>query len=201
VALIQRQIRHYTLCTTKTYNLLTDVLALFSWSHCHRVIKHTSRKIISKMKRQKPTNIRHLFNCPIFQSKSKSTSPKRHKTSADCCSSFLQSPKQRQCREGKFNDVSKNKFNIHRSFFVNVVCGLWDIVCVSDGHIKTNPVHTSLQYNPQTLASFYARQHIYYSAYMPRQFRLSVRLSHACFVSKQLNASSKFFHYLIGPLL
>jgi len=40
-------------------------------------------------------------------------------------------------------------------------------------------------------------------AYMPRQFRpsvcLSVRLSHACIVSKRLNVSSRFFHYLIGP--
>ena len=40
---------------------------------------------------------------------------------------------------------------------------------------------------------FYARQHICYSAYMLRQFHLSVRLSHAWFVSKRLNASSKFF--------
>jgi len=51
--------------------------------------------------------------------------------------------------------------------------------------------------------NFYARQHICYSAYMTRQFRLSVRpfvrLSHACIVSKRLNVSSKFFHYLIGP--
>jgi len=46
---------------------------------------------------------------------------------------------------------------------------------------------------------FYAWQHICYSAYMPRQFRVSVRLSHACIVSKWLNIS-KFFHYLIGPL-
>jgi len=49
---------------------------------------------------------------------------------------------------------------------------------------------------------FYARQHICYSAYMPRQFRLSVRpsvcLSHACIVSKRLNVSSKFFHGLIN---
>jgi len=33
---------------------------------------------------------------------------------------------------------------------------------------------------------------------MLRQFRLSVSLSHACFVSKRLNVSSKFFHGLIG---
>jgi len=46
---------------------------------------------------------------------------------------------------------------------------------------------------------FYARQHICYSAYMPRQFRLSVCLSHVCIVSKRLNISSKFFHHLIGP--
>ena len=52
---------------------------------------------------------------------------------------------------------------------------------------------------------FYARQHrpICYSAYMPCQFRLSVRpsvrLSHACIVSKRLNVSSKFFHHQIGP--
>jgi len=42
-----------------------------------------------------------------------------------------------------------------------------------------------------------------YSAYMPRQFRMSVCPSvcpsHACIVSKRLNASSKFFHRLIGP--
>ena len=39
------------------------------------------------------------------------------------------------------------------------------------------------------LVSFYARQHIWYSAYMPRQFRqsvcLPVRLSHAWFASKR----------------
>jgi len=29
--------------------------------------------------------------------------------------------------------------------------------------------------------------------------RLSVCPSHTCFVSKRLNVSSKFFHYLIGP--
>jgi len=46
---------------------------------------------------------------------------------------------------------------------------------------------------------FYARQHTCYSAYMPRQFGLSVSLSHACFVSKRLKASSKFFHSMIGP--
>ena len=34
---------------------------------------------------------------------------------------------------------------------------------------------------------------------MPRQFRPSVCLSHACIVSKRLNVSSKFFHHLIGP--
>ena len=38
--------------------------------------------------------------------------------------------------------------------------------------------------------------------YMPRQFRLSIRLSvflsHVRIVSKRLNASSKFFHYLIA---
>ena len=36
-----------------------------------------------------------------------------------------------------------------------------------------------------------------------RQFRMSVCPSvcpsHACIVSKRLNLSSKFFHYLIGP--
>ena len=46
---------------------------------------------------------------------------------------------------------------------------------------------------------FYARQHICYSAYMPRQFRLSVRPSHAYVVSKRLNLSSKLFHHLMGP--
>ena len=57
----------------------------------------------------------------------------------------------------------------------------------------------------QIIINYYARQHIcyMYSAYMPRQFRLSVRLSvrpsHACIVSKRLNVSSKFFHCLIGP--
>ena len=59
-----------------------------------------------------------------------------------------------------------------------------------------------LIYNPVTnprLPVFYARQHICYSAYMPRQSRLSVHLSHACIVSKRLNVSSKFFHHLIGP--
>ena len=54
-----------------------------------------------------------------------------------------------------------------------------------------------------SLLDFYAQQHICYSAYMPRQFRLSVRpsvrLSHACIVSKRLNVSLKFFHCLIGP--
>jgi len=46
---------------------------------------------------------------------------------------------------------------------------------------------------------FYALQHICHSAYtyMPCQFRPSVRLSHACFMAKWLNASSKFFHSLI----
>lgn len=39
---------------------------------------------------------------------------------------------------------------------------------------------------------YYAQQHICYSTYMPRQFRLSVRLLHACIVSKWLIASSKF---------
>jgi len=34
---------------------------------------------------------------------------------------------------------------------------------------------------------------------MLRQFRPSVRPSHACFASKRLNISSKSFHYLIGP--
>jgi len=45
---------------------------------------------------------------------------------------------------------------------------------------------------------FYARHHICCSAYMPRQFRLSVRLSvrHERIVSKRLNMSSKFFHHL-----
>jgi len=39
-----------------------------------------------------------------------------------------------------------------------------------------------------------------YIAYMLRQFRLSVRPSYACInVFKQLNISSKCFHYLIGP--
>jgi len=36
---------------------------------------------------------------------------------------------------------------------------------------------------------------------MLRKFRMSVRLSHACIVSKRLNISPKFFHYLIGPSL
>jgi len=44
--------------------------------------------------------------------------------------------------------------------------------------------------------TFYARRH---GAYMPRQFHPPVCLSHACFVSKRLNISSKFFHCLIGP--
>ena len=52
------------------------------------------------------------------------------------------------------------------------------------------------------LIPFYAQQHMCYSAYMPRQFRpsvrLSVRFSHACIVSNRLNVSSKFFHHLIG---
>jgi len=52
---------------------------------------------------------------------------------------------------------------------------------------------------------FYVRQHICHSAYIPRQFRLSVCPSvcpsHACTVFKWLNISSKFFHSLIGPSL
>ena len=55
----------------------------------------------------------------------------------------------------------------------------------------------------QLILLFYARQHICYSAYMPRQFRPSVCPSvcpsHACIVSKRLNVSSKFFHCPIGP--
>jgi len=53
---------------------------------------------------------------------------------------------------------------------------------------------------------FYARQHVCYNAYMPRQFRLSVYvrpsvcLSHAWIVSKRLDISLRFFQYLIGPL-
>jgi len=39
-----------------------------------------------------------------------------------------------------------------------------------------------------------------YSKYMPRKFRMSVRLSHACIVSKPLNTSLKFFQCPIGPL-
>jgi len=46
---------------------------------------------------------------------------------------------------------------------------------------------------------FFTRDSLCYSAYMPRQFRPSVCLSHACIVSKRLNVSSKFLHYLIGP--
>jgi len=53
------------------------------------------------------------------------------------------------------------------------------------------------------LRSIFTRDSMLYSKYMPRQFRLSVRpfvcQSHACFVSKRRNASSKFFHYLIDP--
>jgi len=49
------------------------------------------------------------------------------------------------------------------------------------------------------LVFYYMRHHICYSAYMPLSVCLSVCLSHACFMSKRLNASSKFFHCLIGP--
>jgi len=48
------------------------------------------------------------------------------------------------------------------------------------------------------IPGFY-RATLYWARYMLRQFHPSVCLSHACFVSKRLNISSKFFHYLIGP--
>jgi len=47
---------------------------------------------------------------------------------------------------------------------------------------------------------FYARQHILYAIARichANSVRPSVCLSHACIVSKRLNVSSKFFHYLI----
>ena len=55
-------------------------------------------------------------------------------------------------------------------------------------HLKTHfylsiilspPIATA----PHLWFNFYARQHICYSPYMPRQFRPSVRLSHACIAS------------------
>jgi len=47
-----------------------------------------------------------------------------------------------------------------------------------------------------------ARQHICYSAYMPRQFRLSVCPSVTrMYCIKRLNVSSKFFHHLIGRII
>ena len=65
---------------------------------------------------------------------------------------------------------------------------------------------TKVLINTVSFTDFYARQHICYSAYMLRQFCLSVylsvlpsvHLSHVFIVSKRLNIS-KFFHYLIGP--
>jgi len=87
-----------------------------------------------------------------------------------------------------------------------------DCVCVTTSHqsVHVATSHASFvsfctrQYACalRTLAQFYARQHICYSAYMPRQFRMSVRpsvcLSHACIVSKRLNVSSKFVHHLFA---
>ena len=62
---------------------------------------------------------------------------------------------------------------------------------------------TVYPYNIDHRPMIFTRDSICYSAYMPRQFRLSVRppvrLSHACIVSKRLNVSSKFFHGQIGP--
>ena len=48
------------------------------------------------------------------------------------------------------------------------------ILLQTDNHASTSPL------------SFYARQHICYSAYMPWQFRLSVRLSHRWISQKRL---------------
>ena len=58
-------------------------------------------------------------------------------------------------------------------------------------------VHVQVRYTG--FSSFYAWQHICYSAYIPRpSVRLSVtRVLLLCV--KTLNASSKFFHCLIGP--
>jgi len=81
---------------------------------------------------------------------------------------------------------------------------IWICKCIRNDGMETWHRPLAIYWcNCCILHHFYVRQHICYSAYMPRQFRLSVRLSirlsHACFVSKRLNASSKFFHCLIAP--
>ena len=55
-------------------------------------------------------------------------------------------------------------------------------------------------YHSSVSVFFTARRYVL-SAFMLRQFRLSVRLSYACawIVSKRLNVSLKCFHCLIGP--
>jgi len=61
-----------------------------------------------------------------------------------------------------------------------------------------NPLKSSRDYRTSAAE-------IVYSAYLPCQFRLSVRpsvcLSHARFVSKRLNASSKFFQLSDKPII
>jgi len=48
----------------------------------------------------------------------------------------------------------------------------------------------------ESISAHFTRDSIYAIA---RICHANSVLSHACFVSKWLNASSKFFHYLIGP--
>jgi len=43
--------------------------------------------------------------------------------------------------------------------------------------MKQNEAYLAILCTLKTTSGFYARQHICYSAYMPWQFRLSVRLS------------------------
>jgi len=57
---------------------------------------------------------------------------------------------------------------------------------------NVNTMQPAIQFENMT-PRFYAQQHIglCYSAYMPRQFRLSVRPSHACIVSQETCAIAK----------